>query len=128
MPSYSSEDLKCLLTSQAGGMTGPEEHFKLPADISLYRDDFGSFRFVSHVRYVGEPRQCPVAAIQVMVRFDMPPTVANAYTLPLYRRQGHFSRLCAEAARLLGPLTHSLDRSRLGEIAVAAVLRKQEKQ
>lgn len=111
----SNKGLERLLWPQAGGWTGPERVQRLPDGITLYADDFGSYRFVL------AKQGTPIAAIQVLSRgLSGPGLVVNVFTLPEHRRQGHCRRLVQEALRF-GPLVFSRDRSEDGQALVASV-------
>jgi ribosomal protein S18 acetylase RimI-like enzyme len=94
---------------QAGGTTGPEKQTKLTPTVSVYSDKNGSHRFVKHD--AGQP----IAAIQVMSRAKGQGHVANVFTRPDHRRQGHGTELVRHAQRMFPQLTFSDDRSEIGQ-------------
>lgn len=83
--------------------------------VRLYRDPYGSHRFVGFVA------EAPVSGLQVMVNDAVrdaegaPLTVvANVYTDPDWRRRGAAGDLYTLARRVLGPVRHSRHLSESG--------------
>lgn len=77
--------------------------------IALFKTKTGSYRWVKYVNGVG------VAGLQVMSD-DKGKTgvVANVYTDPKYRRQGHATELVIAASKVIGKLMPSEDQSESG--------------
>lgn len=99
----SSEGLAYLLSHvESRKYVGPEKHSGIPENgVSRHVSGNGSHRYVMHVN--GEP----VSAVQVVSREKGVGQVANAYTHPDYRRQGHARALLQHAANDFPTLTHS---------------------
>jgi len=109
----SNEYLKSLLEPQA--TTGKEKEKKITPDISVFVDPFGSYRFVKFLD------NQPISAVQVMSKEQGVGHIANAYTHPDYRRQGHARDLLQEISKIFKKLTVSDDLSDEGREWVKSV-------
>lgn len=111
----SNEELTYLLQPQAGNRTGREKPKKISNDITVYTDPNGSYRFVKLIDMM------PVAAVQVMSKDGKNGLVANVFTLPQHRRQGHARQLLDVARQIFQNITFSDDRSNTGDAWVKGV-------
>lgn len=82
---------------------GTERCVVLSPRILLYRDPYGSYRFVRHLGGVKQ------AAIQVVSHDGVHGLLGSVYTAPRYRRRGYASELYRAAAAYFHVLTLSTD-------------------
>lgn len=89
--------------------TGKETAINLSDGIKLYRDEYGSNRFVLYIN------RRAVSALQIMAHKDRV-YVANVITVAQHRRKGYAKQLWNEAKKIYPVIHHSENLSPEGKI------------
>lgn len=89
--------------------TGKESIELLGNGIKLFKDEFGSERYVLYIN------RKAVSALQLMISENVV-TVANVITLPVHRQKGFAKKLWSEAKKRHVNIVHSNNLSEEGKI------------
>lgn len=106
-----ASDLSWILSdpNDTMGMVGDEDGEKSDNGIAVYKDSFGSYRYVYYIS--GEA----VAGLQVVTRDGKNGQIANVYTKPDQRRKGHATQLLNRASEDFDRIVHSNDLNDMSE-------------
>lgn len=119
MPVYQSSGFEnILLPKDQSPYTGKEKVKRLSNGVVLYKDQYGSNRFVLYIDNTA------VSALQIIDKQGEIPKVANVITIKDERRKGYARIVWNEAKKIFPNIVHSKNLSPDGEIYAEKMLKK----
>ena len=98
----SQDDLSWVLSPPGTSpMVGNEQQVSFENNIAVYKDEYGSYRFVYFLNNE------PISGLQVVSKDGTNGVIANVYTVPEYKRQGFARQLVNKSREVFDNIEHN---------------------